>query len=240
MSKYLPHVIVATLLVIGPGAIAWWVMQPEPTNASTAVVEAAAPAAGAATAPAAGAALAPEAGAATNKPATGRSPAPPTTSGREATTSKAGKRTVTLLQAQNAPHALAQLSVAQRNSPELPVAADAPPVDVPPVLPAKSEDIRVVTYAAGNADVTPPTVVSMPWLNPPPPDSEPYDAAIQVVVNEQGTVDSVKATIAPRTIGESIWVTNALSAMKAWRFQPAAKNGQPVRFRLIVPLQAAR
>jgi TonB family protein len=60
---------------------------------------------------------------------------------------------------------------------------------------------------------------------------------IAVVVNPNGTVDSVKAVNAPVTLGESVMLTAALSAVKAWHFRPAIKDGAPVKYRQIVPLR---
>ena len=60
---------------------------------------------------------------------------------------------------------------------------------------------------------------------------------IAVIVNEQGTVDSVRAVNLPVTIGESVMLTAALSAVKSWHFRPAVKNGAPVKYRQVVPLR---
>jgi hypothetical protein len=94
------------------------------------------------------------------------------------------------------------------------------------------------TYDATDVDVRAPTLLT-PLVHVPLPDESPREsvpAAIEVVVNEAGTVDSVKATTLPRTIGETLMVLNSLSIAKTWRFQPAVKDGQPVKYRLLVPL----
>jgi hypothetical protein len=48
-----------------------------------------------------------------------------------------------------------------------------------------------------------------------------------LVVSETGTVESVKLVGSPRTVHDSM----LLSAAKAWQFQPALKDGHPVRYR---------
>ena len=63
---------------------------------------------------------------------------------------------------------------------------------------------------------------------------------IAVVINRQGTVESVRAVNVPQNLAESIQLTNALSAVKSWRFHPATKRGVPVRYREIVPIAVAR
>jgi hypothetical protein len=93
-------------------------------------------------------------------------------------------------------------------------------------------------YDAKDTDVTPPTLLTPLAYAPLAPGTRVEDVggAVQIVVNENGTVDSVKATVSPKTIGETILMTSGLSIAKAWRFDPAVKDGRPVRYSLIVPL----
>jgi Gram-negative bacterial TonB protein C-terminal len=63
-------------------------------------------------------------------------------------------------------------------------------------------------------------------------------ATIEVVVNERGTVDTVRLVNDPRNVGEYLLVTTSLSAVKSWRFRPASKDGHAVRYRTLVPLVA--
>ncbi len=49
---------------------------------------------------------------------------------------------------------------------------------------------------------------------------------IDLVVAPDGTVETVKLVSSPRDVGDSMW----LSAIKAWQFQPALKNGRAVRY----------
>jgi len=88
--------------------------------------------------------------------------------------------------------------------------------------------------------VSPPTAVSeqmLVMLNRPSPGNRPEVMTIAVVVNEQGTVDSVQAVHVPISLSESVMLTGALSAVKAWHFVPAMKDGAPVRYRQIVPIR---
>jgi hypothetical protein len=39
-------------------------------------------------------------------------------------------------------------------------------------------------------------------------------------------------------MGEYVLLTSALAVVKSWEFEPASKDGVPVRYRLIVPLRA--
>jgi hypothetical protein len=112
-----------------------------------------------------------------------------------------------------------------RRAPE-PVApsADAGRVADPP---AKVSDTRV--YSSVDPDVVPPSVVRSRLPSSPPlgirTEALPE---VEVVVSSAGEVESVKLLTQQAGVGPSMM----LSAIKAWRFQPATRDGEPVRYRL--------
>lgn len=88
-------------------------------------------------------------------------------------------------------------------------------------------------YSKANADVTPPRQV-YPAL-PAEPATASLKGALTVVdliVAPDGLVERVHLRTTPRTVHEFM----LLSAVKAWRFQPALLDGRPVRFRHSVAL----
>jgi TonB-like protein len=98
-------------------------------------------------------------------------------------------------------------------------------------------------YTAEDRDVIPPRALSpqlLGMLSQSSPGVRPDVLMISVVVNEQGTVDSVRAVNTPENIGELVMLTAALSAVKSWQFRPAVKDGTPVKYRQIVPLRIGR
>lgn len=108
-----------------------------------------------------------------------------------------------------------------------PGASDSPQVDV----------TEGPVYSANDAEVVPPRLEIMQSVSPAPVEEDPgAPITIEVVVSETGTVDSVKSTVIPDTLGKSIWMTNSLSVVKTWQFRPASKDGQPVKYRLFLPL----
>ena len=111
-------------------------------------------------------------------------------------------------------------------------AASPAPADVDGVAIASSDTLSI--YSNRNGDVEPPTVISPQRLLPVRGSQQPDRPAIEILVNELGIVDSVKAHVPPRTLGESVVVTSALSAAKSWRFRPALREGKPVKYRLLV------
>jgi hypothetical protein len=108
----------------------------------------------------------------------------------------------------------------------------------PPSSPTGFEAIvSPATYDARDVDVQPPVIASP---NVPAPRrvaaGREGAPAIEVVINEHGTVESARANVSPRTIGEATIVMSQLSAVKTWHFRPALKDGRPVKYRLMVPL----
>jgi hypothetical protein len=122
-----------------------------------------------------------------------------------------------------------------------PVTSPAPPSpslrDVVDLNTASNLVVDPVTYSARDVDVAPPTVVFPQFLLLA--DTGPYREdlpIIEIVVNKDGRVDFVKAQAAPHSLGEYMQVTTTLSAAKSWRFQPAVKDGQLVRYRALMVL----
>jgi hypothetical protein len=95
-------------------------------------------------------------------------------------------------------------------------------------------------YDSKDADIAPPVLLTSMSPMPKSPEmlleATTSKLAIRVLVNEAGTVDLVNATLPPRTLAESILVTNGLAMAKTWQFRPAARSGRPVKYRLILPL----
>jgi TonB family protein len=59
---------------------------------------------------------------------------------------------------------------------------------------------------------------------------------IEVVLDEEGNVESVRTLDAPQSLGDAAMVTMSLHAVKSWRFQPALKDGRPVKYRQQIPV----
>ena len=59
---------------------------------------------------------------------------------------------------------------------------------------------------------------------------------VEVTVSEFGQVEKARLISAPANIHESM----LLSAIKAWRFTPAKRHGQAVRYRQVMPIAVAR
>ena len=96
------------------------------------------------------------------------------------------------------------------------------------------------TYDTTDADVTPPSPMYTQLsgvLSPDTPGVRTEVLTISVVVDEHGTVKSVKPVNAPRDISEYLVLFRALSAVKSVQFRPATREGVPVPYRLIVPVR---
>ncbi len=84
------------------------------------------------------------------------------------------------------------------------------------------------TYAAGSEGVMPPVAMRPQLPRELPPNTRRSDLRqIEVIVSPTGIVESVKLVGAPRNVHDSM----LLSAIKAWEFVPAVKDGVAVRYR---------
>jgi hypothetical protein len=99
----------------------------------------------------------------------------------------------------------------------------------PPEWPARNTYV----YDASDASVTPPRPLAK-LLYGMSSDKGRDTAPVAVLVNEDGSVSSVRAERALRTMAESLAVMSAISVVKGWRFEPAMKGDMPVRYRWIV------
>jgi hypothetical protein len=94
------------------------------------------------------------------------------------------------------------------------------PVELPPAV-----DLSIV-YSQTDQTVEPPRLLSRPLPRRLP--SGGSDApTVEVVIAPDGGVERVRLTSQPRRLVDVM----ELSAAKAWQFDPALKDGQPVRYR---------
>jgi TonB family protein len=115
---------------------------------------------------------------------------------------------------------------------EQPAQADAAPFAAAPPVPDVAAPVEDPTiYASDATDVTPAALedprLALPATSPNPP---PLVNRIEVTVNRGGEVQRVKLISGPSTMNDVM----LLSAVKAWRFRPAQRNGQPVNYRVVL------
>lgn len=88
-----------------------------------------------------------------------------------------------------------------------------------------SPDLTIYTQA--DEGVTPPSLLQPRLPSQPPPGvREDQIGAIELLVNERGLVERVRLVSPTNRYSERM----LLSALKAWIFAPATKDGQPVRY----------
>ena len=99
----------------------------------------------------------------------------------------------------------------------------------PAATDADAPSMDTTVYSALNQDIVPPSFARPRLPSDPPRGVNPKELSeVQVLVAPSGEVESVKLVTHPVRIIPAMM----LSAMKTWRFQPAMKDGQPVRYRL--------
>jgi hypothetical protein len=97
---------------------------------------------------------------------------------------------------------------------------------------ATREAARV--YTERDANVTAPTVLVGSALPPRPAPGTPESRldVLEIVIDAEGVVETARLVTSRNHYRNRWWV----SAAKAWRFQPATKDGRPVRFVKRIPI----
>ena len=90
-----------------------------------------------------------------------------------------------------------------------------------------------MVYSVTDADVVPP-VVTYPRYVEAMEREHPNALPFQVVIDENGLVESAVLAVYPTDMRQAVSGTMLLAAAKAWRFTPATKDGQPVKFRRMI------
>jgi hypothetical protein len=88
-------------------------------------------------------------------------------------------------------------------------------------------------YPTTDVGVIPPTLIYPALPRDPPADVDPGKVSVlEVVVDEDGFVSALKLLTPPGRFEDRM----LLSAVKAWRFRPAMRDGRPVKFRHLIRL----
>jgi outer membrane biosynthesis protein TonB len=119
-----------------------------------------------------------------------------------------------------------------------PTPEPAPEVEAAPPVTASIPELLPLPgmFDSGTPGITPPGTENI-RLHILDPEQLPTDdqGLVEVIVSPCGEVERAKLISAPGDIHEAM----ILSAIKAWQFTPARKDGHPVRYRLILPVDVA-
>jgi TonB family protein len=118
-----------------------------------------------------------------------------------------------------------------RQPPDPPAVPAAVPDPVSPPAAVVPAPAGTGATAPAETGVTPPTAVYQPQPSVPPALLEVIralrrPAAIDVVINERGTVDEVTVTQSVNAAYDALIVATA----RTWKYKPALKDGVPIRF----------
>ena len=91
-----------------------------------------------------------------------------------------------------------------------------------------------IIYSPQDTDISPPVAIRSPGIATDRGDQDQYVLLIEILVSETGDVESARGRPRPATIGAAVQSTMALSIVKTWRFRPARKDDQPVKYRTTV------
>jgi Gram-negative bacterial TonB protein C-terminal len=131
----------------------------------------------------------------------------------------------------DAPPRAAPTAVAATVSPSSAAVAPSPAGRVVATpLEAQPRDRRV--YTADDADVEPPAMRRPQLQRERRADTEPSDSYVEVVIDELGEVTQVRLHSSDLSLNDRMIV----AAAKAWQFQPAMKDGRPVKYVLRLPV----
>jgi outer membrane biosynthesis protein TonB len=106
--------------------------------------------------------------------------------------------------------------------------AEPQPEPVPTPVITRLEDTTVV-YTSANAEVAPPRSPSPTPLRPWRADSSLPGPSVEVTVASDGSVEKVRMFAVGRLSDMMI-----LSHIKSWRFEPAQRDGEAVRYRILL------
>lgn len=100
---------------------------------------------------------------------------------------------------------------------------------------------RPTLYSANDADVAPPVMLrqQLPSALLEPDSDVPEDwPYLELLIDEKGAVERVRLRARTLAPGQTLYRHRMLiAAAKAWQFEPAQLNGQPVRYVMRVPLE---
>ena len=142
---------------------------------------------------------------------------------------------------QAAPRAAATPTSATPTAPAPAVPASAAPASAAPA-PTGLASVAPTTpaprfapafYTLADIDVTPPVVVNQqvpPWTFTPYAPSRVFGGTLELLIDEKGNVETV-------ALSEPVWPPYDLAllqAAKQWHYQPAVRQGKPVKFKRIL------
>jgi hypothetical protein len=87
-----------------------------------------------------------------------------------------------------------------------------------------------IVYSNADRDVTPPVAIGRQLPDLPPTGVPQSGIALVIVVDQTGRVESATLATRPATLEDAMQATMNLSAAKSWRFRPALRAGQPVKY----------
>ena len=120
-------------------------------------------------------------------------------------------------------------------APTAPTPVDLVPVAAEPADATSPPPPRPVFFSGDDSDVEPPVLVYPQLPRPEDATVSPGQSHFEILVNEVGTVERVRLMAPQARFQDRMMV----SAAKAWRFKPATRDGEAVRYLLRIPTTPA-